>query len=114
MGAAGRRRARQQFTLSRQLDRFEELYMSLAQKSSRKERIRDLSEGLARVEEEELRLEALLEEAHVRATSVSDLRSAVQASTPKGAVVAVVSRGDQELLKLRGRRALHFPQGKNG
>ena len=33
---------------------------------------------------------------------------------PPGATVAVVSKGDGELLKLEGRRAWHFPQGEDG
>jgi GT2 family glycosyltransferase len=33
---------------------------------------------------------------------------------PHKATVLVVSRGDEELLKLNGRKALHFPQGEGG
>jgi SAM-dependent methyltransferase len=42
------------------------------------------------------------------------VRLAAQAVLPPGADVAVVSRGDDELLKLEGRRARHFPQDEVG
>ncbi|MGH9021967.1 MAG: glycosyltransferase family 2 protein [Acidimicrobiia bacterium] len=39
---------------------------------------------------------------------------AVAAAVPADAAVAVVSRGDGELLRLGGRRAWHFPAGEDG
>jgi GT2 family glycosyltransferase len=42
------------------------------------------------------------------------LREAVKAAVPAGANVLVVSRGDQGLLELNGRRADHFPQAPDG
>jgi len=42
------------------------------------------------------------------------LREAVVASVPEGADVLVVSRGDDALLDLDGRRARHFPQSADG
>jgi len=42
------------------------------------------------------------------------LREAVKAAVPAGATVLVISRGDEKLLELNGRRALHFPQGEDG
>ena len=42
------------------------------------------------------------------------LREAIEAAVPAGATVLVVSRGDEGLLQLRGRRALHFPQAEGG
>jgi GT2 family glycosyltransferase len=42
------------------------------------------------------------------------LREAVKAAVPSGATVLVISRGDEALLQLNGRRALHFPQDDNG
>jgi GT2 family glycosyltransferase len=42
------------------------------------------------------------------------LREAVKASVPAGATVLVISRGDERLLQLNGRRALHFPQADGG
>jgi GT2 family glycosyltransferase len=44
----------------------------------------------------------------------SQLRDAVNASVPSGATVLVVSRGDEALLELEDRRALHFPQAEDG
>jgi GT2 family glycosyltransferase len=42
------------------------------------------------------------------------LREAVRAAVPEGATVLVISRGDEGLLALNGRRAMHFPQGEDG
>jgi hypothetical protein len=42
------------------------------------------------------------------------LREAVRAAVPAGAEVLVVSRGDETLLELGGRRAAHFPQDGTG
>lgn len=42
------------------------------------------------------------------------LREAVRAAVPAGAAVLVISRGDEALLDLAGRRAMHFPQGRDG
>jgi GT2 family glycosyltransferase len=42
------------------------------------------------------------------------LREVVRAAVPAGATVLVVSRGDEALLQLNGRRGLHFPQGRDG
>jgi GT2 family glycosyltransferase len=42
------------------------------------------------------------------------LREAVRAAVPAGAEVLVISRGDDTLLELNGRRAAHFPQDENG
>ena len=42
------------------------------------------------------------------------LRHAVRQAVPVGAVVAVVSKGDPELLQLDGRRGWHFPQDAKG
>jgi hypothetical protein len=42
------------------------------------------------------------------------MRAAVQAAVPPRATVLVVSRGDEELLRLDGCRALHFPQARDG
>jgi GT2 family glycosyltransferase len=45
---------------------------------------------------------------------VERIRGLVQDAVPPGATVAVISKGDSDLLKLEGRRAWHFPQGENG
>ncbi len=42
------------------------------------------------------------------------LREAVGAAVPAGAAVLVISRGDDALLELNGRRAMHFPQAPDG
>jgi hypothetical protein len=41
-------------------------------------------------------------------------RAAVRATLPAGATVLVVSRGDDDLLRLDGRRAWHFPRTADG
>jgi hypothetical protein len=45
---------------------------------------------------------------------VRRVRAAVRASLPADATVLVVSRGDDELLELDGRRAWHFPRDEEG
>jgi hypothetical protein len=42
------------------------------------------------------------------------VRHAVMDVVPAGATVLIVSRGDDELLKVDGRRAWHFPRAENG
>jgi hypothetical protein len=42
------------------------------------------------------------------------LRETVKAAVPAGATVLVISRGDDSLLELNGRHALHFPQADDG
>jgi len=42
------------------------------------------------------------------------VREAVKETVPSGATVLVISRGDDELLRLNGRRAEHFPQADDG
>jgi glycosyltransferase involved in cell wall biosynthesis len=42
------------------------------------------------------------------------VRAAVCDAVPAGETVIVVSKGDDELLKLKGRRGWHFPQGEGG
>ena len=42
------------------------------------------------------------------------LRDAVEAACAPGATVIVVSRGDEELVRLEGRRGWHFPRGEDG
>jgi GT2 family glycosyltransferase len=48
----------------------------------------------------------------------SELRQRIRATSakhlPPGATVAVISKGDDELVKLNGHRAWHFPQGPDG
>jgi GT2 family glycosyltransferase len=42
------------------------------------------------------------------------VRSTLSTALPEGARVIVVSRGDEELVRLDGRRGLHFPQEADG
>ena len=42
------------------------------------------------------------------------LSQIVGASTPRGATIAVISKGDEELLRFEDRTAWHFPQGDDG
>ena len=45
---------------------------------------------------------------------IQRIRCLVRDAVPAGATVAVISRGDDELLKLDGRQAWHFPQCEDG
>jgi GT2 family glycosyltransferase len=42
------------------------------------------------------------------------VREVVKDAVPSGSTVLVISRGDEELLRLNGRRAEHFPQADDG
>lgn len=42
------------------------------------------------------------------------VRELVESSVPEGAIVAVVSRGDSELLQIAGRTGWHFPRAASG
>ena len=56
-------------------------------------------------------------EAAISATyseTVNRIRDVVRAAIPRDATVLVVSKGDEELLKLDGRRGWHFPQDTDG
>lgn len=45
---------------------------------------------------------------------VAAMRDAVKDVVPSGATALVISRGDDQLVQLNGRRALHFPQAEDG
>jgi hypothetical protein len=45
---------------------------------------------------------------------IGRVRQAVSSTLPASGTVIVMSRGDDELLDLDGRRAVHFPQGEEG
>ena len=47
-------------------------------------------------------------------TLTERIRRTVQTRLPEGAGVGIVSRGDDELVQLEGRRGLHFPQRVDG
>ena len=46
--------------------------------------------------------------------TISRIHDAIAAATPENATVVVVSRGDDELLQLKGRRGWHFPRTIDG
>jgi hypothetical protein len=46
--------------------------------------------------------------------AVSRIHEAVRRSTPRGSTLAVISKGDERLLKFPGRRGWHFPQNAQG
>lgn len=48
------------------------------------------------------------------AREAEQVREAVKESVPSGSTVLVISRGDEDLLRLNGRRAQHFPQADDG
>jgi hypothetical protein len=82
------------------------------------ERSAEVSVLRVRLEQEE-RLHTLTEQ--VRAAlavpyrqMIQQLRGVVRDVIPAGATVAVVSRGDEELLQLDGRPAWHFPRSADG
>lgn len=45
---------------------------------------------------------------------VRDIRAVVEERVPAGACVAVISRGDDELVRFAGRHGRHFPQTEDG
>jgi hypothetical protein len=45
---------------------------------------------------------------------VRHIRRSVERATPAGCMVAVISKGDPDLIDLRGRRGVHFPQHESG
>jgi GT2 family glycosyltransferase len=45
---------------------------------------------------------------------VGRIRQLVSDAVPAGARIAVISKGDEELLRLGGRQAWHFPEGEDG
>jgi hypothetical protein len=47
-------------------------------------------------------------------TFARHLRQLTEAVTPRGATILVASRGDERLLRFRGRTGLHFPQLEDG
>ncbi len=48
------------------------------------------------------------------ASSVLRIRAFARSTTPEGSTVLVVSRGDPDLVQLRGRQGWHFPQTSDG
>jgi hypothetical protein len=87
-------------------------------------RARDEREGRGRIERDRARLQqdvdglraelATLKGEMVRRETVARAHGAVIAHVPRGEVVAVVSRGDEELVNLDERTGWHFPQDVDG
>jgi hypothetical protein len=48
------------------------------------------------------------------ARMIDRMRALVRDEIPRGAIVAVVSRGDPQLVTVPGRRGWHFPQSESG
>jgi hypothetical protein len=67
-----------------------------------------------RLEEEFLGKAAEDEEVGARGSPVARLHGMVRAGVPEGATVAVVSRGDDKLIRLPGRTGWHFPRTEEG
>jgi colanic acid/amylovoran biosynthesis glycosyltransferase len=119
LGSAGRSRALSQFSSKRQIDRFERLYRDAmtsppADGGAAMEYLRRQLEGTQRERQaldHELRQVA---RELTRLEEIEHIRALVEQIVPPGAAVAVVSRGDAELLELGERRTVHLPQAPGG
>ena len=74
--------------------------------------LRELDETYAKKLREQERL-ARASQAR-QGEGVERLRDFAAVSSPRGATILVVSKGDEQLVTLRGRTGLHFPQGPDG
>jgi glycosyltransferase involved in cell wall biosynthesis len=124
MGAAARQRATERFDIGRQLDELESLYrMAIALPSPDGERretsvrreaapplIQTLERQLSALDIQRASLEKQLRGRRV----ARGVQAFVEASVPRGATIAMVSRGDEELVALDGRAGWHFPQVEGG
>ncbi len=68
---------------------------------------------------DELAVEALVALQQVEAApddteEITRIRELVRDATPPGSTVAVISKGDERLVDIYGRDALHFPQDEEG
>jgi colanic acid/amylovoran biosynthesis glycosyltransferase len=137
LGRAARKRAMVSFDAETQTDRFESLYRQLLA-SAEKERVQQESAAAAGppdppaqpAPEVPVRGQALdslsreLADAEARATRlkrevfarevVERVRDLAATELPEGSTVLMVSRGDERLVELPGRRGWHFPQGARG
>ena len=116
LGVTGRRRARREFALEEQIDRFSDWYRELlatrpegAEARMLRIRLRQAQDKLQELEFERERLARDVE----RRESVEAVRELVHEHVPEDERVLVVSRGDESLLEL-GRVAGHFPQSDDG
>lgn len=114
LGAAARRRATVAFDETQQIERFEALYRQLlaqpvAAPPERPETFDAMTGELAALEARAASLRQRL-----FARQVVARVQEVATDLPAGATVLVVSRGDEDLVDLRGRRGWHFPQAPGG
>ncbi|HWH93709.1 MAG TPA: glycosyltransferase [Baekduia sp.] len=117
LGAAARRRATVAFDETQQIERFEALYRQLLAQPAvadtadtmRRETLDAMTGELAALEARATSLRR-----RVFAQQVVARVKDVAAELPAGATVLVVSRGDEALVDLHGRRAWHFPQAPGG
>jgi len=65
------------------------------------------------LEEPDLESGGLAEDPDYRVL-VDQIREVVKGSTPPGATISVISKGDDELLKIAGRHGWHFPRQQDG
>lgn len=124
MGRAARRRAEAVLSAEHQLDRFEELYDELlalpaeapgapladALEDAHQCRVDALRSELQELEsrQEALRLQLWRREV------AEEVRSFVTRTLPRDALILIVSRGDEAIVDLPGRRGAHFPQAADG
>jgi hypothetical protein len=83
------------------------------ERRARREAAAELAAARARTEDLEAELERIKKEL-ARRDERDRIRDLADARIPAGAAVAVVSRGDADLLRLGGRAAWHFPQAPDG
>ena len=124
MGEAARRRAETLLSSERQLDRFEELYEQLLQTSDPLATPSGEEAGSAGQSDRVARIRAELEELEARRQElerrlwrrevVEAVHAFARTRLPGDAEVLIVSRGDDQLVDLGGRRAAHFPQAPDG
>jgi glycosyltransferase involved in cell wall biosynthesis len=118
LGKAARERAERLFDLPRQLDGLESLYELALRLSASPEVEPPRAEASLEALEQELaglerRRDALAK--HVRGRRVAArVRSDTDRLLPDGATVLVVTRGDEDLLRIGRRDARHFPQTPDG
>lgn len=124
MGAAARSRAETVLGAEHQLDRFEALYERLLERAAADsdaaaidgiDAARDESTAQLERELEQLALrQEALRTALWRRQVAQAVRGFAERALPRAARVLVVSRGDEEIVELPGRRGAHFPQAPDG
>jgi len=119
MGAAATARAQERFGIARQLAELETLYhealalppvVPAGERHEAPALIETLERQLNALEVQRAALERQLRGRRV----AQQVRAFVGESMPAGSTVAIVSRGDEELVTLEGRVGWHFPQAEDG